>query len=201
MGTRIKIRLAKILYPIWFIYWGYASYLRRLFLQSSVEYIPLEARLHPHQVLSKCSKICWNESPYNVPWKPMSSPHWVQHIITCTDYGCDIPEGGINGSDVALWAVLCMDQSYFPMILCVNWITPRDTIRGCAVCLCRLSTGAYVFTGRWGVSEPFFNLRDGCKQLLKNKEHTQVLGWALLNKCLSLQAYGLGLPNKKMWKP
>jgi hypothetical protein len=191
----VKTFIIKLFYPVALIYWKYWSGLYQFLYHRKYKDIELSQDLNLVQAQEKMDMITWTKDTSKELWDSCGSPHWVQHAIDEIAVGAPQPKGSLDCDDFSIWALNAINKNFFPRIFTFTWLDYKGKLHGHAMCLTRNKDGSLVHIGNWGVSRPYRNLREACIDILKMYHSDKPIGWALLNKNLSITRWGRDLPE------
>ena len=190
-----KAYIIKLFYPVALVYWKYWSKLYQFLYHRKYKNTKLPQGLTLIQAQEKMHAIAWTKDSVRELWDSCSSPRWVQHVINEIFAGNPQPRGSLDCDDFSIWALNTVSKNFFPRIFMFTWLDYKGKLHGHAMCLTRNKDGNLVHIGNWGISRPYRNLREACIDILKTYHSDKPIGWALLNKDLSITRWGRNLPE------
>ena len=191
---KIKLWLSKAFYPLAIYWWSKWSKVYRYFFLRKYSDVTLKKDLSYTVVTEELKKLKWTKDGFKALGDACGTPQWTQHCLNEVGEGNDQPSGYLDCDDFSVWACNVTSQQFFPRMFAFAW-QQDGKIKGHVMCLVRRKDGKLHHTGNWGLYGPHTSLRSACEEIIKVKNASGAVGWALLGKDLKVIRTGRGLPN------
>ena len=195
MLQRLILAVApKLLYPclLWWVTW---SKVYRAIFHGKYWVYPVYTVALP-TVVRWLALLKWTADAAPELWDSCGSPSWVQYCIQEILAGRPQPKGSLDCDDSSVWAAHALPPEYEPRLMTVVWLNQRGTVSGHVVCLGNEPADAVLFhLGNWGMYEAPSDLRSAVTQILGLANAKALIGWAILDKNLTIVKHGRELPE------
>tara|TARA_R110000824_G_scaffold337764_1_gene524339 strand:- start:1550 stop:2170 length:621 start_codon:yes stop_codon:yes gene_type:complete len=197
MFRTIKYKLARLFYPLAFIWWRLWSNIYRFLFHRKYKEVILPRNMSYIKASEEMVKLKWAPDKAMQLWDVVGSPRWVQHCINQINEGHAQPLGAMDCDEFSCWAANVVHAKYIPAVFCFAWYDEgKNKLHGHAMCWIKNKDGKYFHIGNWGLRGPYKNLREACSDILKYCLGCKPVGWALMDANLKVLKSGRGLPDK-----